>query len=310
MEINVNGVMGDIFDIYDADLDGDRWWIYLEPVYEVNDIVTLRMDLHYADEDGDLDTMDGVSGTMVASYEEDDANTEFVERWDAMDTFNCLSSGDYEITEWGIEPRVYFNYDPVRFSLGVGYSYEETEWDGRTNGSKSMEWSYDDGDDEVDDSDDWLFEASWSESETFEGEEEITTWRFPVAAEFDVTEKFMVRAGAAYYREKVEWESSSVSVGRNDEQYTWTYGDGSQSVGPYTQYEEAADDPDNPTPYDRYKDGDTESEDYEETYDWVTYQIGVGYAFTENLQLDLMWERSTGDHVDFDNLFTSITLAF
>lgn len=309
-EIRASGaLMDDFLDIYDADLDGDRWWIYLEPVYEVNDIVTLRMDFHYADEDGDLDKLDGFSGTMIASYEIDDGNSD-IPRWEAIDTFNATASGDYDVTEWGIEPRVYFNYDPVRFSLGVGYHYEETEWDGRMQCAIDMDWSFDDGDDEDDDTDDWRFRGSYSESMNFDGEEEITLWRFPVAAEFDITEKFMVRAGAAYYRETVEWEASGNWTGRNDEEWTNVNGAGDPiegSPGPEEFLEESDSDA---LPYDDDQETAVGREDYEYTRDWVTYNIGIGYAFTENLQLDLMWERGSGDHVDFDNLFTSITLAF
>ena len=308
-EIRVNGALLDDFDIYDADLDGDRWWIYLEPVYEVNDIVTLRMDLHYADEDGDLDKLDGFSGTMVASYEIDDSNSD-IPRWEAMDTFNATASGDYEVTEWGIEPRVYFNYDPVRFSLGVGYHYEETEWDGRMQCAVDMDWMFDDGDSEDDDSDDWRFQGSYSESMDFDGKEEITVWRFPVAAEFDVTEKFMVRAGAAYYRQDIEYERTVNYTGRNDEEWTFVDGAGDPiegGPGPNQYFEESDSDAE---PYDDDQETAIGREDYDETRDWVTYNIGCGYAFTENLQLDLMWERGSGDHVDFDRLFTSITLAF
>jgi hypothetical protein len=312
-EINVHGVVGN-FGIYDADMDGDRWWLYLEPVYEVNDIVTLRLDVHYATEDGDLDTWDGVSGTLEATYVEKDYEWDDANTFRAFETFDATSTGDYDTDEWAIEPRVYFNYDPVRFSLGVGYHYEQMEWDGVTNCRKTMEWTFDDGDSEDDDTDDWVFNGSWSERETFDGEEEVTTWRFPVAAEFDVTEKLMIRAGAAYYHQRVEFDEKGRLVDRHDERWTWVDGAGDDiggSPGPYDLYETPEDYTDGDAkPYDRDKEGETYKEEYDETDDWVTYQIGLGYAFTENLQLDLMWERTSYDHVDFDNLFTSITLAF
>lgn len=310
-QIDVQGVIGN-WGFYDADLDGDRWWLYLEPVYEVNDIVTLRCDLTYATEDGDMNTWDGVSGTLDASYVTQATGADD-HTWTAHDTFDCSSSGDYSTDEWEIEPRVYFNYDPVRFSLGVGYHYEKSEWSGNTNTMKSSRWTYDDGDNEADDPNDWVFTSSWTEHETFDGEEKYTTWRFPVAAEFDITEKLTIRAGACYYLEDYEYDEQGVEVGRNDEKYLLKYGDDSpssphRSTGPEDYYSTDTDIVS--SPYDQDKEGDTWRDQEDGTENRVTYQIGLGYYFTENLQLDLMWRRSSYDHVDFDNLYTSITLAF
>lgn len=47
----------------------------------------------------------------------------------------------------------------------------------------------------------------------------------------------------------------------------------------------------------------------EETWDYTTYNLGLGYYFTENLQFDLMFSGNAG-YVNSDVLFASFTIIF
>lgn len=293
----------------DEEYDGDVWGIYLEPVYEVNDMVSLRMDLSYWTLDGDVKG-EGLLGTLSGTATERDATDADLEKWTVDETWNGLSNGDSEEYGWEIEPRVYLTFDRVRFALGVGYEYEKEEENGTTRMDKSVLYTYDDNDG-VDTVDAWKrFEGSWTEYEHYDVDTETTTWRFPVAAEFDVTDKLTFRAGAAYSRTHREHEEKRrVDEERQGENYTSTDETGKVlAVGPDQYYATATA---TPTAYDATKRGESSIYKYDSTSDVTSYNLGLGYTFTENLKCDLMW-TGKGDNggVDMSEVFASVTLSF
>lgn len=286
------------------DYEGDEWGIYLEPVYEVNDMVSLRMDLHYNRENGD--SKGGRVGTINATETDRPLAADDTETWTLSETWNSSSKGDSEEDSWEIEPRVYLTFDKVRFSLGAGYHYSKEKWDGSERADKSVRYTYDDGDSVANDADDWTFVGSWTGYENYDGTEKTTNWRFPVATEFDITDKLTLRAGAAYYRTRIKSESNWVEGERINENYTQTFGDGTETVGPQAYSATAAADP---VAYDADAHGYSSTDKRDQTFDSTTYHLGLGYTFTENLKCDLMWSGSDG-YVDTDMLYASVTLTF
>jgi len=296
--ISVNGSLGE-------DYEGDEWGIYLEPVYEVNDMVSLRMDLHYDREDGD--SKGGRVGTGNATETDRLTTAADTETWTWSETWNSSSKGDSEEDSWEIEPRVYLTFDKVRFSLGAGYHYSKEKWDGTERADKSVRYTYNDGDGVANDADDWTFVGSWTGSANYDGTEKTRSWRFPVATEFDITDKLTLRAGAAYYRTRITLKENWSESERINENYTQTNGIGTViAVGPEAYYATAAAVPE---AYDADAHGSTDTYKLDQTFDSTTYHLGLGYTFTENLKCDLMWTGSDGA-VDTDMLYASVTLTF
>jgi long-subunit fatty acid transport protein len=139
-----------------------------------------------------------------------------------------------------------------------------------------------------------------------------------VAAEFDVTDKLTFRAGAAYYHRNRETKETTTYADREDENWTAreTKSGDKLGVGPQELFKDTPSPGDIGTAYQAEKTGRTYTTELDETDDWTTYHLGLGYQFTENLQFDLMWTKddcsdcSGNSGVDLDEVFASITLAF
>ncbi len=304
--VNIDGAMGEFFD--DADRDGDRFRIYAEPNYVLNNLVTLRLNAGFAIEDGDLNTYDGYSQTVEAFHSVRESG-ELTELWELNGNQSGAFSGDYDRTELEFEPRVYFDYDPVRLSLGLGFKMEDLNWDGGNEESGSLTFKYDDLQGET-----THFERNWAERQSIDAERTREQWRFPVATEFDITDKLMARAGAAYYHVTTDTErKTSTETMHSVYEYVVKDEDGEEiasGVGPQEYYETADAFPDDPIPYNNREESSTDYSETSETKSYVEYRLGLGYAFTENLQFDLMWERLDGEGVQLDEVFASATFSF
>jgi hypothetical protein len=295
--------------------DGDIWGLEVRPTYHVNDIVALDLELGFEDGDGDLDgdytqrvTYVGTERAAAGADTETEMAEEFYD-----DTF----SGDWDVTHWRVEPRVYLTYGPVEFSLGVGYSYSKEEEDWRHWERATASFSYDDGDEEADDTDDWTAEAEVTSYWDGDYECETTSWSFPVATRFKVTDKLTFRAGARFTRMQVEEETKYSDVNSTDESYELTLGDGTVvDAGP--EYQEDADNIISAYDYDTST--SRSSYDYDTTVDITEYRLGLGYQVTENLTFDLMFKETDSDDwsgdphgrggVDVRTVWGSVVLAF
>jgi hypothetical protein len=126
--------------------------------------------------------------------------------------------------------------------------------------------------------------------------------------EFDITEKLTARAGAAYYQVTREEDRTTTEEIKINESWVEYEADGSTIVdrGPgeqETNWDASGD------PYDPWREGCTLTTSEEITNDYTTYQLGLGYYFTENLQFDLMFAGGSG-YVNSDVLFGSFTIIF
>jgi len=294
------------------DRDGDEWRIYVSPTYRVNDLVSLRLDLEYRTEDGDFSGGQVAVANYRETYYTDVPGDDIVQTWTYYERQNQhTEDGDYDIDTWRIEPRVYLTFDKVNFSLGAGYRNmdEEAEWTETRDVFARYKYNINDGDATRD----RVLEGGYTDERIdYDRDVQIETWRFPVAAEWMVTDKLTMRAGAAYYRQKIDATESSVH--QNDLNERWEVRDGagdlanSNPTGPEDQYLYSGDDP-RPYDADTYVENDKDS--FELTTDWTTYHLGLGYQFTENLQFDLMFTNYGGlGGVDLDEAFASITIAF
>jgi hypothetical protein len=293
--------------------DGNRWSIYISPTYHANDMHSFRLDLGYSSEDGDFNG--GLYGVLnydaqftgdingEETYYDVDISCTADEIWDGT------STGDYEQVAYFVEPRWYVNFDKVRFSAGLGWGYSDYEWDGimTLNKTTTFTWVNNSGANYYDSNEAGSAIGGYTSYTGFRGEISETTWRAPVAVEFDITEKLTARAGAAYYRVTTEIERQDSQEIRNNE--WWEEYDEAGVVvdsGPADQViASGADD----TPYDAWDRGSSFASKLEDTVDFTTYNLGLGYYFTENLQFDLMFSGQSG-WVDSSQLFGSFTVIF
>jgi hypothetical protein len=295
----------------------------------MNDMHSFRLDLGYSNEQGDFNS--GLSGRLDYAYnittdingeetdaDRDDGNQyEYDVNWTGWELWDGqCNNGDYENTSYFVEPRWYVNFDKVRFSAGLGWAYTENTWHGTQLMNKTVHYAFDDGNNTYalpSDGGDFTFDGSFTGTNAFNGETETTTWRTPVAVEFDITEKLTARVGAAYYRMTVKETRTDSQVIRDNEQYTVTDANGTiTDVGFKELFNQDPAAPGSPamgTPYDQVDFGCAYTYDTEETYDWTSYNLGLGYYFTENLQFDLMFSGQSG-WVDSSTLFGSFTIIF
>jgi hypothetical protein len=304
---------------FEDERDGNHWSLYLSPTYFMNDMHSFRLDLGYGREDGDftggligvLETRDYWSVDINGEETYWDIDTQFT----ATQVFDSRSSGDYDVTSYFVEPRWYVNFDKVRFSAGLGWYYEEESWDGvmALNMTANLAWAnltqgeYSNANFLF--NNDGTAQGSYTGSQTFSGEVTTTTWRAPVAVQFDITEKLTARAGAAYYQTTEEEERADGQVIQENSSWVVYEEDGVTILdeGPdATQYQVLGG---TGVPYDNVTDGSSVTTTIKETRDFTTYHLGLGYYFTENLQFDLMFSGQSG-WVDSSQLFGSFTIIF
>ncbi|MBW2173011.1 MAG: hypothetical protein JRF69_13795, partial [Deltaproteobacteria bacterium] len=307
----------------ESDYDGNAWNIFISPTWFANDMHSFRLDLGYGVEQGDFNS--GLSGRLDYAYnittdingEETDADRggtsyEYDVNWTGYEIWDGqCNNGDYENTSYFVEPRWYVNFDKVRFSMGLGWAYTENTSNGVMQMNKTGHYAFSDGSDYSLPSDggDYTLDGSYTGANAFDAETETTSWRTPVAVEFDITEKLTARVGASYNRRTVKESRTDVQTIRDDEQYiVRDSNDNIVEVG----YEELFTQDGQPSPgqpYDQVAFGCAYTYEEEETTDYTTYNLGLGYYFTENLQFDLMYSGMSG-WVDASTLFGSFTIIF
>jgi hypothetical protein len=280
----------------------------------------------YGGESGDFSS--GLNGRLDYAYnittdingEETDADRgrgqyEYDVNWTGYEIWNGqCNDGDYENTAWFVEPRWYVNFDRVRFSAGLGWYYNEQTWSGTMLMNKTSHYEFSDGNADYappDSGGDYTFDGSYDGRNYFNGEIETTTWRAPVAVEFDITEKLTARVGAAYNRTTREERRTDSQVIRDNETYEIRDANGQLvEVGFKELFNQEPTDPDQiGTAYDQVDFGCAYEVNDKSTYDWTSYNLGLGYYFTENLQFDLMFSGNSG-WVDSSTLFGSFTIIF
>lgn len=314
----------------ESDYDGNEWSLFVSPTWFMNDMHSFRLDLGYSNEQGDFNS--GLSGRLDYAYnittdingEETDADRndgnqyEYDVNWTGYEIWDGqCNNGDYENTSYFVEPRWYVNFDKVRFSAGLGWAYSQKEWHGTQLMNKTSHYEFSDGNADYQlpsDGGDYSFDGSYTGSNAFSGETETTSWRAPVAVEFDITEKLTARVGAAYNRRTVKETRTDSQVIRDNEEYTIRDANGQiVEVGFKEQFQQdPLADPRTPQvgqPYDQVDFGCGYTFEEEDTWDYTTYNLGLGYYFTENLQFDLMYSGMSG-WVDASTLFGSFTIIF
>jgi hypothetical protein len=295
--------------------DGKRWGVYVSPSYQMSDLIGFRLDLGYAKEDGDnrgggVLTVDGMTEFWnAATPPNPETNT-------IEGAVDMSYNGDYDVEDILINPRITLNYDvagrQMRWSMGVGYMRSHHEWDGVMRRDAWYVATFNDGDLVVLDPSDTTTWANFTGYDDFVGEETTTVWSFPVATEFWMTERLRGGLGCKFERQNVDYEERGGGPWLENEYYYTARADGSYAVGDVgpNQYLEYTGDP-FPTPYDADNFATWYQDKRETTVDYTTYNIGLGYLFSEHLQVDLMWTGKGEDGgVDVSEVFASATLTF
>ena len=286
--------------------DGDGWSLELVPSFEVNPTIALEMKIGYGKADGDISG--NYTQTVNATHTERADASADTETAKGYEFYDNTYAGDWEQTDYYVEPRVYLTYGPVEFRLGVGYSQEKYESDSHRKQNAKSEFTFDDGDG-VDTAADWTADAGYTGYYNTSDDAEETAWSFPVATRFKVTDKLTLRAGACYTRTNFEENESSSEVRRENEHMTVTDGTGEVvAVGPAS--EETTGGVISAYDRDTYKYRSAGND--ESTVDTTDYSLGLGYQVTEHLAFDLMFkgEQNNRGGVDTETIWASVTLAF
>jgi hypothetical protein len=292
--------------------DGKRWGVYVSPSYQMSDLIGFRLDLGYAKEDGD-NRGGGVLGVEGTLESWDPATPPDPETATIDGAVDLSYNGDYDVEDILINPRMTLTYDvggrQMRWSMGVGYERSHYEWDGVMRRDAWYVATFDDGDGVIIDNDDYTTWANFTGYDEFVGEETTTSWSFPVATEFWMTERLRGGMGCKFERISVDYEERGGGPWLENEYYYQARGDGAYSVGPESYLQNSTDT--TPSPYDADNLSTWYQDKRETTVDLTTYNIGLGYLFSEHLQVDLMWTGKGEDGgVDISEVFASATLTF
>ncbi len=280
-----------------GNLEGDRWSLYTENIFELNPTVAFGLDLAYRW--GDYD--DNLDYDYLYGYNERYEDTDYL--WTDNEVYIEYGEldGSIDNDEFNVRGELRLTFPKVRFGLGVVYNNFQEDGDYSGDGG----WSYTETkfeDTGISTTYNYYYEASAT------GEGEVTysieqeTWRFPVSTEFNITERLVGRLGVEFVFGDWELEYTEGFVDNPD--YSWyENNNGTITSGGDKDWSDAKN---------TYTDEDTFSD--------TIYNAGLGYQVAENLTVDAMWRHSNNDKqngesikregVSTDDLYISATLAF
>ncbi len=238
--------------------DGYKFSVYTEDVFELTPTVAIGLDFSY----------------NMGDYDDEEA---LVLQENSVNSVRTgILNGEIDNDEYYARLELRLTFPQVRFALGVSYDHfmeegdYEGEWVEKVVPGDGLELDIEEIIDDL--------EVTGGDEVTLEYEIDLDTWRFPVATEFNITERLVCRLGAEFVYG--EWKKALTD--------TWVNGN------------------------------DTESWD-RDTFSRTTYNVGLGYQVTENLDVDVMWRHADSQQdgepvkregVDSDLLFVGATLAF
>lgn len=287
--------------------DGDGWQVGVEPRYNLNEVVTLELGLEYETADGDANG--NWTQNVAISRDLTTATGANTQTWRGSQSFDNSWDGDWDEDGYSVEPKVFLSYGPVLFGLGVGYSRVEEELNARQRCDMTGTWSYDDGDG-VSTAADWTAAGSYTAYHDWDIQQTETTWAFPVAVRFGVTDKLTIRAGAEYRRVNTEedWSYAFIDTAQDD-LYTITDGTGTVVRAGVDNYVDAGG---TLRPYDASSEINRVAESSDDTHDHTDYRLGLSYQATEHLTFELMYdsESNSPGGVNTKVVYGSAVLAF
>ena len=298
--------------------DGGLWGLKLQPKYSLSKSLALQVDMAFEFGDGDLDG--GYTESFSYTSERRANAGAALTRSLGQETNNALLNGDWDSYYYSIDPKLFMKFRKVDFSLGVGYAKSKYEWETRTENRQTGRWSLDQNTNgDLSDANDFSAlrsRVSWIEGN---GQSSYSTWSFPVAAVFKVTDKLSIRAGAIYGRSQIEVNSITRNLGDNaSANFRQVVGQGAAAATINTAPNRSQQPNGTILAYDpTYALAVTGGGDDRDRIDYSRYRLGLSYQVSENLNFDLMFQQIDGDDatgndgsVSLEEVFASITLAF
>jgi hypothetical protein len=268
--------------------DGTRIIGWLSYIHEWNEITHLRFDAIY-----DKSSFNVKSGALREYTYQDNrvAADNHTTTTDGSETTDI--TGDGSSQDLTVKGKVIYDLtDDVIFAFGVAFMSDKMDTLRTEATNASGVYTYDDGDNEPNDPDDFTSTLTYSgtvETKTTEGTKTIS---FPVCVEFNVTKPLVFRMGAIHNISLTERTTNINLTDASPAMVHTVYGDGTVD----DQFIE------NPA-------GQAigSSEDVTESSSSTSYTYGLGYTVSENLQVDLM---GFSDITDFSNWKVSATMKF
>ena len=275
-------------DIENIPYKGNSMTGWLSYIHDWNEITNLRLDTYYSKSSSEIQSDALGEYTYQDSRIAADNHTEST---DGSET--TVITGDASLQLYGIKGKVIYDLtDKVIFAFGMAFSANTTDtlWVESIDGSSV--YTYDDGDNQPNDYDDYTSTTTYSSSiqtKTTAGTQSIS---FPVCVEFNVAKPLVFRLGARHSISLTEATTNIDLQSASPGLVHTVHGDGTvEDI--FTE---------NPT-----LEEIGSSEDRTDSESNTSYTYGMGYTVSENLQIDLM---GFSDLTDLSNWRVSATMKF
>lgn len=268
--------------------DGNRMIGWLSYIHQWNEITKLRFDAIYDNSSFEIKSgairEDTYSDNRVAA----DNHTSSTNGSETTDI-----TGDGSSQDITVKGKVIYNLtDNVNFAFCVAFMSDKMDSMRNEATDASSVFTYDDGDNEPNDPDDYTSTTTYSatvETKTTEG---TNTIAFPVCVEFNVAKPLVFRMGAIHSISLTERTTNVRLIDASPGLVHTVYGDGTvddQFIENQALQEIGS------------------SEDVTESSSNTSYTYGLGYTVSKNLQIDLM---GFSDLTELSNWKVSATMKF
>ncbi len=242
------------------------WLSYID---DWNEITHLRFDGYYKRRSTDIDSDAHRDYSFVDATNASDGSTE-----SNNNTETVGITGDASSQVMSIAGKVIYDLtDRVTFAFGAGFSMSSMDSSRRESSNYSEIYSYNNGD-TIAGTEDYVTTTTYSDSIQGDGSYSTNSIRFPVCVEWHVTKPVVFRLGAIHTISHSDQTLDMDLLGYTAATAITVYGDGTADTTLL----------DNP----KIDDIQTGEDNKTSSKSSTSFTYGMGYAVSENLQIDLM----------------------
>lgn len=261
---------------------------WLSCIHDWNEITHLRFDVSYNRRSFEIESDARGYYSIIDNWIAADNHTEATNGSEKIEI-----TGDGSMQTVSIGGKVIYDLtEKVKFAFGLNFLSRRMDSTRVESEDASFVFTYDDGDNEPNDYDDYTQTTTYSSSVQTKTTEGMNSISFPVCVEFNVKKPLVFRLGAIHSINLTETTTNMDLIDASPGLVHTVRGDGTVSDVFI----------DNPNLEDIGS-----SEDITDSYSNTTYTYGMGYTISENLQIDLM---GFSDLTDLSNWRVSATLKF
>ena len=261
---------------------------WLSYIHDWNEITHLRFDASYNRRSFEIENDARGYYSIIDNWIAADNHTEATNGSETTEI-----TGDASMQTVSMGGKVIYDLtEKAKFAFGLNFLSRRMDSTRVESEDASFDFTYDDGDDEPNDYDDYTQTTTYSSSVQTKTTEGMSSISFPVCVEFSVKKPLVFRLGAIHSINLTETTTNMDLIDASPGLVHTERGDGTVTDVFI----------DNPNLEDIGS-----SEDITDSYSNTTYTYGMGYTVSENLQIDLM---GFSDLTDLSNWRVSATLKF